>query len=636
MVSFSLFSETYPPTGGMSGNAIRRNLGRTHLDNLSVLVREAVQNSWDARLEAEGTIRFDAHLGSLLHGQIQALRTEVFTKLPEGHPLAAALKSPLPMRRLVLQDRGTFGLNGPVFHEPRRDGTPRRFMRFMRDIGRSGSEASGGGTYGFGKSCLFTSSEVSTILVHTRYRESAGEGPTGERFMAASLCNPPEDESQTGRHWWGLPVEVGGMTAVAPAEGRRAARLARILGFPPFEEDETGTSIMILKPRVWESDGLSLTADQIAETMTSWFWPRMLARGRGNPDPYIHFNVWGDNGSRVAVPDPCRVPHLLPFVEAFKAWRSKDDSDRKPSPGYRLLACQTQRPQARVGWVALGVQPQPVSTGLSLSAIENHPLADILGDGEGPSKIQHVALMRSTWQVIKYQDCERASPDPQKCYGGVFVVDPDREGVEEAFAQSEPPSHDDWIEGSLTQKVQKTYVKAHRRAIEMAVGDLFDHEFSDGRKVRTDAEPLGALSRELGFLLSATRPRAVVHGKGRTSNPVESRSPFTLTSVGAGKLKQEGGERVLVLPFQLPGKVPAGGLMARAQASVMLDGGGRETEPPLGSRHPVVLRWEGPDGGVIASGEKCEFRPGQERQVRVIISIPADSRVKVVISTGPC
>ena len=636
MVPINLFSEKYPATGGMSGNAIRRNLGRTQLDNLSVLIREAVQNSWDARLDPNGSITFEAHLGSLLHNQVRALQTEIFTELPEGHPLETALKNRLPMRRLILMDRGTFGLNGPVFHVPRKPGTPSNFMRFLRDIGRGGSEALSGGTYGFGKSCLFTASEVSTILVHTRYRETADGPALGERFMVASLCDPPEDESLTGRHWWGVPVEIDGGLAVAPAEGRQAARLARILGFPAFGEDETGTSIMILKPRVWENDGVSLTAEQIAETMTSWFWPRMLPISEDTDTPFILFNVWGDDGSRVDVPDPRMVTHLVPFVHAFQAWRKGRDGAGGSFHGCKLTACETLRPIARVGWVAVGALRQPAGMGWSLSGVENHPLLGIIGTAETPPQIRHVALMRSTWQVIKYQAYDRIPPDPFMGYAGVFVVDSDREGVEEAYAQSEPPSHDDWIESSLSQKAEKVVVKAHRRAIEVAIGELFEEEFSNGLEHEGAAMPLGTLSRDLGRLLAGGLHAPPTQAMERQLGGVVPKSHFSIQSAGVGRLERQGDERVFILPFQLNGVIPDGGIRLRAHASVLVDGGTREKEPPLGSDRPTVLRWEDANGVLLSCQCHCEFKPGPMTMARVVVGIPEDSRVKVLISTEPC
>jgi hypothetical protein len=51
MPPFALRSERFSAEGSISAGAIRRNMGRSSLDPISLLVREAVQNSWDARLD---------------------------------------------------------------------------------------------------------------------------------------------------------------------------------------------------------------------------------------------------------------------------------------------------------------------------------------------------------------------------------------------------------------------------------------------------------------------------------------------------------------------------------------------------------------------------------------------------------
>ncbi len=46
---FHLFSEPYGASGGLAADGILNQLGRPDIEALEVLVREAVQNSWDAK-----------------------------------------------------------------------------------------------------------------------------------------------------------------------------------------------------------------------------------------------------------------------------------------------------------------------------------------------------------------------------------------------------------------------------------------------------------------------------------------------------------------------------------------------------------------------------------------------------------
>src|SRR5262245_19437146 len=130
--SLILHSETYQPEGGAGGDAARRALGRPRLDQLSVLVRETVQNSWDARRNPErasSSIEFTARLEAFKPSELDVLQRRVFRDRPRDHPLADQLRPGLT--RLVLEDRGTVGLGGPVF-KTRREQTdePRNFVRF--------------------------------------------------------------------------------------------------------------------------------------------------------------------------------------------------------------------------------------------------------------------------------------------------------------------------------------------------------------------------------------------------------------------------------------------------------------------------------------------------------------------------
>ena len=52
------FAQRYPPGGAVAGDGIQKQLGTPQLDPLEVLVREAAQNSWDAKLSAERSISF--------------------------------------------------------------------------------------------------------------------------------------------------------------------------------------------------------------------------------------------------------------------------------------------------------------------------------------------------------------------------------------------------------------------------------------------------------------------------------------------------------------------------------------------------------------------------------------------------
>jgi hypothetical protein len=78
----ALKSEPVSPTGSISSVGILNQLGRPKLDALAVLIRETVQNSWDARISDERALSFRVHGWELLHTQRQVLTQQVFSARP--------------------------------------------------------------------------------------------------------------------------------------------------------------------------------------------------------------------------------------------------------------------------------------------------------------------------------------------------------------------------------------------------------------------------------------------------------------------------------------------------------------------------------------------------------------------------
>ena len=66
-MKLSLQSEEYPPTGGMGARGVKKSLGKPKLHPLELMVREAAQNSWDARLDDSHTVEQTANYTDTCH-----------------------------------------------------------------------------------------------------------------------------------------------------------------------------------------------------------------------------------------------------------------------------------------------------------------------------------------------------------------------------------------------------------------------------------------------------------------------------------------------------------------------------------------------------------------------------------------
>jgi hypothetical protein len=615
MVRFTLKSERFSPEGSISGTAIRRNLGRSSLDPLSILIREAVQNSWDARLDrAVGCISFSAHLKTLDWREIGVLKDSVFATVPEAHLVTDVLKDRLGI--LILRDAGTTGLNGPLFHVARsgpQDDRNRNFIQFVRDIGRGASTQRGGGTYGFGKSSHFNASAPGTVIVYTRAFEEAGR--LESRLIAMSLSNPSADEMYTGRHWWGVPSEAG----VAPLCGDEADNLAESIGLGRFQAGETGTALGILAPRfVAPFQRIDHeTAKVVAETMTAWFWPRMLKSPSGQP--WIRFVVTLE-GRPVPVPQPDEIE---PFRTMAMGLRSIQGV---PHEGIDLVEVCSERPKASLGKLVvskLASRHEPAVW--RALQVEAHCLTELLDTADGGlRRCHHVALMRSTWQVVRYLPCKTIKARGHG-FAAVFMVSDEPE-VEEAFAQSEPPAHDDWLADSLEDEVQKRYVRIALRKIRETVDNVA--ETIDSLQSVTGRE-LAQLSADLGSIFfKATKSQRAKAGHPASQKQSSSGS-IDVDFDGEGRIEWVEGEKFMFLGFRLPRTDPASRLELKSQSRILMVGGVAEPMDDSSNASLRVIGWRQQGSDALQKTDPLILSSDSPVDWELVMRIPSDAQVSV-------
>ena len=593
MDPLKLHSEIFQPEGGAAGQGIRRALGRPKLDPISMLIREAVQNSWDARVDngRETRVQFSALLEKIEAPEAECLRGTIFAERPGNHPLSAQLNTQLG--RLILQDRGTVGRGGGGWVGVVGGGPTRpehRFVNFCRMFGRAaeGLLGGGGGTYGYGKGQFYLVSSAATILVHTRSME---HGRGLERLIGLSLWNANPDGLQTGRHWWGAEDKHG---RVGPAEGERASRLAEAIGFRPFGRGETGTSVMIIAPKFGTvASGWDVAARCIAESMAIWFWPRML--GACDDLGTIGFEA-AFNKTPVAVPNPVRQEPFRLYADALKNLRGRVRTERDPPTPAVVREIRCERPRARLGWLSLALAARQERERFAVTRIEAHPFAEQIVGADGQAAgVHHVALIRSQGQVIRYVDC-RAYPEETMEYAGVFLAAGDSTEVDEAFASAEPPSHDDWTPDDMDDERQKRFVRGALREIKTATELFAESGRPDPSSMEQD--PLGAISAELGELMSAPGTGARPESRGGGGGGGARNGPSRLVVDGPGSLRSMDGQIVLVVPFEVA-VGPDGTAAVGARARVMVAGGAAESEAPRGGEHPHLLGWKNARGEVV-------------------------------------
>lgn len=594
----SLYSEVVQPTGGLAGAGAVKVLGQPKLSALALVIRESIQNSWDAR---NGTrqVRFTIERRKLDSGEVDFLVEQVFPGAVDvGIPVARALRKRPEL--LLLTDMGTVGLEGPVRADEIEEDEPRRFVDFFRNIGSHQQVAGTGGTYGFGKTSLYRLSKSHAIVAFTRARPAPGEN-LETRFMAAGIGESRKVGNRwlTGRHWWGKAPRVRD-PVVDPVVGDAAVSMAKGLGMV-FSYNEAGTSIAVLSPDI--EDGEEFRTE-VVETLLYNFWPKMLAGPTG--EPHIAF-TFIDGGNEVTITDPRQHPKIRPFVDAYSGLRRANKVVTSSE-----VTVSTGGSQVEVGKVAyVRVHRHPVAATKRKSW---EPIGDVF---------HHVCLLRTPELVVTY---EKTQP-PIGALPGYAAVFRAHDEHNEAFASAEPPAHDAWEPSGLPKR-QREIVNRTLKELRQLMRTVADPAGSANVAGAT-VTPLGHLASFLGELLDgvdadgpqvapASGAKTVAGGGGRKGLPGKIEVVETVVEEST----QTPGSVVAAISVNLKGAEPGARVRILAKAGVQT-ADGIETEAPEGEPGVEILSWRDERGVELASDAEVEVT-AQIRATRltVVASVP--------------
>ena len=413
-----------------------------NLKPTDILVREAVQNSLDERRpDAEEPVRVrftrlelsGAGKSRFVDGlrlRTLADRRRYFSRSQRnfGADVFDPLGDPqVPLPILIISDFNANGLGGRWRRRGSRDD---RFFNLVLSIGgsrkQSEDEADDSinalGSYGYGKMAFAMSSPIRTVLYYSTFCSTPATEGVRARAMASSFL----PEHTAGKE----AIDYAGQAYLGTESSPSDERIPREplsngdahgwiqeLGIPVRADADTGTTVVI--------PGAPASLREVALCCETWWWPRMR-----DPDTSrrVLFEFADGEGSRITC-DPRSHHGLGPFLDCHRIVIDGHADDRHALRPVRVLP----RGQRRLaGRLALRALPEDVSESGTL-------------EGENTSETPTgVALIRDGL-VIRYDPSLAHEDKPP--VAGVFVPDPDPETLR-AFALSEPPAHDDWVENS--------------------------------------------------------------------------------------------------------------------------------------------------------------------------------------------
>lgn len=389
------------------------------------------------------------------------------------------------LRLLVVEDRNTTGLTGEWDEDS-------NFAALVRDeLYSSKQEDTAGGSYGLGKSVLWTFSSASTVVFNSNL-VNEGDGqlrgprligrtklPTHERdgstYQGAGwLCHPEETEDGV------RPESLWGAEAEAVAEKLHVGRPAT-----------TGTSAMVIgyqDPTRDERPDIEDLADEFIESSVKYFWPAIT---RGD------LRVFVETPEKEREADVHSVPAIRPFVECYEDRHLEGES--LDSPG-------------DVAGLDIPVNLPSRSDGSETPDGSVRLAARLASPVDEDTYLNKVALFRGTGMVVKYYDQSRVAFGDRNFFGvlacGEARADTTTDGDEEVdrfLRFAEPPEHDEW---KSTENLRDEYQRGFRKAID----EMFD-------TLRDGLRHLVARSNHTDSVLSnRVRKRFPIHGSVQRGN----------------------------------------------------------------------------------------------------------------------
>ncbi|GAA2421984.1 helix-turn-helix transcriptional regulator [Streptomyces coeruleofuscus] len=419
--------------------------------DLSVLAREATQNSLDERYDDRAPVRVHYTLHELdgphLDAFLAALRwNELLPHYEEAsqgnQKVSRSLRSALEdlsqehrLRILRIDDYNAAGLTGPEYSDGRFAAVVRRQLDSHKVTG-----GRAGGSYGLGKATLWATSRFGLVLINSTLSEPHEGRTTGRVIGRMDLpWHEVEGEAYAGPAWLGEPdtdPEHEGVSRSwwADDETVHSLHLGRSSGEP-------GTSFLIVGAHDASGDTESLQDmhDKLVRSLADGFWAAML--GGRSAGPLLEARVTTLRNGEVYIAERHVDPHFHhpALSRALQAYLDGDTVAELTSAG--------QVVRADVPLIVTPLKGQ----GRQRDKGREHRAALLLTPAdENDAQINRVVCMRGNRMTITEQrprDLPLGIPPFQAVLLAGYATGRDGEDVAlaEAFLRaSEPPEHDRW------------------------------------------------------------------------------------------------------------------------------------------------------------------------------------------------
>ncbi|WIV60604.1 helix-turn-helix transcriptional regulator [Amycolatopsis nalaikhensis] len=469
--------------------------------DLSVLAKEATQNSLDERFDRKHAVRvryivheltgerLDAFLQSIQWDQLQPHYEQAAgTSQKVSKSLRSALEdlaSTKTLRLLRVDDYNASGLIGPEYSDGQFAAVVRRQLdSFKQQASRAG------GSYGLGKATLWATSRFGLVLINSTLSRPF-EGRTARRVIGRLDLpwHTVDERAFAGPSWFGEldtePDHEGiARSWWADEETVRDLHLDR-------PNDDPGTSFLVVGAHdaSGAADTLAEMHDKLVRSLAKDFWAAMVSGG--GRQPMLEASVTALRNGQTVIPEKRVDPHEHhpALSHALQAYLDGETVD--------VLTEGAQVAQARV---PLTVVPRRTESRRKGTETEHEAVLLVTPADETDPQPNQVVLMRGNRMTVR-EYRPRELPLGAMTFQAVLLAGyatggtgEEVELAEQFLRASEPPEHNRW---GKTEELTATYARGalsrltdFHRAIDEAVRRLVGRSQS-----KSDSGP--AVLREL-------------------------------------------------------------------------------------------------------------------------------------------
>lgn len=617
-------------TSGGRGKLLRAT---TDLTRVQVLVRETLQNSWDAADLDDWVPAYGVHIYRPNDEAKSILTDCIFAQLPPSlEVLDQSLQDP-NMHVMEIYDRGTTGLNGPVRASEAADPeSPNNFNAFVFDIGTTKADGATGGTFGFGKTATFEVSHAHSVVYWSVCATSSGE--LEHRLIACTLHEPYDQDGAryTGAHWWGDPDDA----EIVPLRGSAAQELGEALFKTSFGEDETGTSILVIDPEMTdakESDletvaerrpvrsdaDADVLVDEVVEALADNAWPKVVYAG-GEYPPMLFEIFRRDEQLEVAAKIRSNYSRYSRSLTEIRKTLKQLEGPTEESSDFQVLKSSPPIPinlrPARTfdapHSAFFGERSDSTSGYLHLMLTLDSGAGAVSGKDEsaGTAPRNQLCLMRSKAEFVVYYDKIMEIELDGLQWTGVFKPTPE---CDHHFASSEPPTHDAWTPNTAESEISNYVVRRTLEQVRRKTRDFLEAQQGEIKAANRSVRDVSAALRSFmpaAVFESASDPSAERRGGSASSNKRRSSPEVVITAVNPDE--HAAGYRI-----EFAVKSPKGSPVAvKAVPSARTADGRMNLED-----REYQVEWTGQTRGV-KNDKTVVYRPGAQGTLRLSTTAP--------------